>query len=109
MPADKNDYVQLPAVLVTQVTPWNYSAAGVLCSAAGNLTSAGGSGGSTYIETPVTIALATNSGGASGTYQLATQDNTTPGGIINVPWLTTVAYSQAEAGLFKPVNGILRS
>jgi hypothetical protein len=106
MPADLHDANQLPAVLVTQATPWNYISPGVLCSSQSVLATIGGTVGSAYIASAVGV----QQGGA--TFQLNTQDNTGPGVgpiQVQVTQLTTVAYTQSEAGLFKPVNGILRS
>ena len=105
MPSDLHDVNQLPASITTQVTPFLYQSPGVLCSSGGTNLSTG-SPGSAYIASAVGV----QQGGA--TFQLNTQDNTGPGVgpiQVQVTQLTTVAYTQSEAGLFKPVNGILRS
>lgn len=74
MPADIHDYVQLPAVLITQSTPKNYQSAGIITTT-----------NSAVISSPVGI----QQGGAS--FQLSTQDNNNPGGTSNWGWQQVAA------------------
>ena len=72
MPADIHDYVQLPAVLTTQVTPTNYQTAGAITTVT-----------SVIISTPVAAA------------QLSTQQNLGPGLVAAYPTMTSAVAAQS--------------
>ncbi len=103
MPSEYHDANQLPATLVTQATPFLYQSPGVLCSSGGTNLSTG-SPGSAYIASAVTNLEATLNGANLGTQ---TNPGVPPSAIGG--GLTKVTYAQAEAGVFAPVNGPVRS
>jgi hypothetical protein len=72
MPADLHDYVQLPAVLTTQVTPTNYQTAGAITTVT-----------SVIISTPVAAA------------QLSTQQNLGTGLVAAYPTMTSAVAAQS--------------